>query len=175
MTSYTHIAWTHTKDVSISGKVKLMFFTTTYLCNLSNDFVLLCSRQCLRLILLHSWFLLPILRYFIVNRVFILLSLLIVFQISLAISLEVFMRFFHQVVMHHEVVNVLKVLLLVLVLFVVIWLFTDVVVCWLKIFRTSHVCTIVWICLHLVKLTWVLRVLSLLNPLTALWSVGRMS
>ena len=95
-------------------------------------------------------------------------------DIGLTITLEVVMRFFHHIVIHHEIVNVLVVLLLILL--VLLRLLTNVVVRGLEIIRAGGIRPIVWIGLNLVKaLTLILGILRLLNALTSLRSVCRVS
>lgn len=175
MTSNTHVTWASAEHIAIAGEVNLVFLTTSNLRNLSHHVVLLWARHGLWLVVLHGWFLLSLLHDFLSHCDLVLLLLMLKhIDIGLTIALEVVMRFFHHVVIHHEVVNVLVVLLLILL--VLFRLLTDVVVRGLEIIRAGDIRPIVWIGLHLVKaLTLILNVLRLLNALTSLRSMCRVS
>lgn len=171
----THITWASAENITIAGEVNLVFLTTSNLRHLSHHIVLLWARHALRLMVLQGWFLLSLFHDFLSHSYLVLLLLILEhIDICLTIALKVVVRFFHHVVVHHEVVDVLVVLLCVfLVLF---RLLADVVVCGLKIIRAGDIRPIVWICLNLIKtLTWILNILSLLNPFTSLGSMRRVS
>ena len=175
MASNTHVAWASTEHITIAGEVNLVFLTTSNLRNLSHHVVLLWARHRLRLVVLHGWFLFSFLHDFLSHCDLILLLLMLEhIDIGLTITLEVVMRFFHHIVIHHEIVNVLVVLLLILL--VLLRLLTNVVVRGLEIIRAGGIRPIVWIGLNLVKaLTLILGILRLLNALTSLRSVCRVS
>lgn len=89
----------------------------------------------------------------------------------LAVAIKVVVSLFHQVVVHDIVIHILRVLLINV--FLVLGLLADVVVSRLKVLKPSDVCAIVHVVVVLKSV--VLGVLSLLNPLTALRSVCRVS